>query len=483
MLTSPMCTTSQTFLPLWWTICRVNDSTENVVVIGGGISGLACAYRLKKLGLPVTLLEASPRVGGLIQTIEKDGFLFESGPQSFQGTETLLGLIHELGIDAELQKADPGAPRYVLRQGKLRKVPMSPQAMLSTSLLSPGTRWKVVSEPFKRTRPPNEEESVADFVRRKFGHEILEYLVSPFVSGVYAGDPERLSLRAAFPTIEEWEREYGSVIRGQMKSRSSSTTARKGPPPLCSFRRGLNALLQAMGANLGDAAWSGACASAMRRSGNLADAGYEVRVARAGREETIVAQAVVLATPAYAASHLVGSVAPHLASILSGIAYASLAVVGTGYHKRQASAALDGFGVLIPRSEKYRTLGIVWNSSLFAGRAPEGQMVVTSFVGGATDPEMVAKTDEEIVAIVRDDHAKILGITGSPVAAAVWKHEKALPQYNLGHGHAVQAIREAERTVPGLYFAGNYLEGPSIGKCVEEAFQTADAIRDHLASR
>ena len=444
------------------------------------MSGLACAYRLKKLGVPVTLLEASPRVGGLIDTVERDGFLFESGPQSFQGTETLLGLIHELGIDDELQKADPDAPRYILRQGRLRKIPMSPQAMLATSLLSPGTRWKIVSEPFKRTHPPSEEESVADFVRRKFGHEILEYLVSPFVSGVYAGDPEKLSLRAAFPTIEEWEREYGSVLRGQMKSRS--TTAHKGPPPLCSFRRGLNTLTQAMGASLAESARAGACASAMSRSGNLSDAGYEIRVARGGREETIAAQAVVLATPAYAASHLVGSVAPSLAGILSGIAYASLAVVATGYHKRQASAALDGFGVLIPRSEKHRTLGIVWNSSLFAGRAPEGQMALTSFVGGATDPEIVAKTDAEIAAIVQDDHAKILGITGSPITSAVWKHQKALPQYNLGHGHAVEAIREAERATPGLYFAGNYLEGPSIGKCVEEGFQTADAIRNHLAA-
>jgi len=266
-----------------------------------------------------------------------------------------------------------------------------------------------------------------------------------------------------------------------MKSRSSSTTARKGPPPLCSFRRGLNTLMQAMGASLGDAAQSGACASSMRRSGSLGDAGYEIRLARGGREETMVAQAVVLATPAYAASHLVGSVAPPLATILSGIAYASLAVVGMAYHKRQASAALDGFGVLIPRSEKHRTLGIVWNSSLFGGRAPEGQMVLTSFVGGATDPEIVAKTDAEIAAIVQDDHARILGITGSPITSAVWKHEKALPQYNLGHGHAVEAIREAERAAPGLYFAGNYLEGPSIGKCVEEAFQTADAIRDHLS--
>jgi protoporphyrinogen/coproporphyrinogen III oxidase len=464
----------------------VSNSTKAAVVIGGGVSGLACAYRLKKLGMPVTLLEASPRVGGLIETVEKNGFLFESGPQSFQGTETLLGVIHDLGIDGELRKADPRAPRYVLRHGRLHKIPMSPQALIVNSLLSPGTRWKVASEPFKHTKPPSEEESVASFVRRKFGHEILEYLVSPFVSGVYAGDPEKLSLRAAFPTLEEWEREYGSVLRGAMKSRSSAsratTTARKGPPPLCSFRRGLNTLMAALGTSLGENAQTGACASAVRPSGSMGDAEYEIRVVRSEREETLVAQAVVLAAPAYAASRLVGSVAPHLASVLSGIAYASLAVVGTAYREKQASAALDGFGVLIPRSEKHRTLGIVWNSSLFGGRAPDGEMMLTSFVGGATDPEIVTKTDEEILAIVQDEHAKILGITGSPLDAVVWKHEKALPQYNLGHGHAVEAIREAERTVPGLYFAGNYLEGPSIGKCVEEGFETADAIRDYLTT-
>ena len=215
---------------------RRPDSRQ-IVVIGGGISGLACAYRLQQRGVPVTLLEASDNPGGLIGTVEKDGFLFESGPQSFQGTENLLQLIGELGIESELCTADPKAPRYVLREGKLVKIPMSPQEILGTSLLGLGSRWKVVSEPFRKTAPPSEEESVAKFVRRKFGHEILEYLVSPFVSGVYAGDPEKLSLRAAFPTLEEWEREYGSVLRGAMKSRSAQRHEKKsaGAPPLCSF--------------------------------------------------------------------------------------------------------------------------------------------------------------------------------------------------------------------------------------------------------
>jgi len=159
---------------------------KHVIVIGAGISGLSSAYRLNQLGADVTLLEASNRAGGLIGTIQKDGFLFESGPQSFQTTDLLLTLIRELGIEADLQKANPRAPRYILLHGKLQKIPTSPQAMLTSSLLGVGSRWKILSEPFRKTRPPAAEESVAKFARRKFGDEILEYLVGPFVSGVYA---------------------------------------------------------------------------------------------------------------------------------------------------------------------------------------------------------------------------------------------------------------------------------------------------------
>jgi oxygen-dependent protoporphyrinogen oxidase len=364
---------------------------------------------------------------------------------------------------------------------------MTPQAILTTSLLGAGTKWKIISEPFRRTKPPSEDESIADFVRRKFGHEILEYLVAPFVSGVYAGDPEKLSLRAAFPSLEEWEREYGSVLRGAMKSRPSKSaateTASKGPPPLCSFRRGLSTLTRAMAARLGGNARAGAHVGSLARAEAGAGASYQIHLVQEGREETIVADQVVIATPAYVAGRLVTGIPAAPAHALSGIAYAGVAVVASGYYGQQARDALNGFGVLIPRSEKHRTLGIVWNSSLFPGRAPSGQFTITSFAGGATDPEMADRPEEEIAAIVEADHAKILGITGQPVALSVWRHPKALPQYNLGHGHVVRAIRECERATPGLYFAGNYIEGPSIGKCVERAFETADAIRDSLQRR
>jgi len=452
-----------------------------VVIVGAGISGLSCAARLQQLGVPVTLLEANDRVGGLIQTIEQNGFLFESGPQSFQGTPTLLGLIRELGIEGELCTADPRAPRYILRHGRLQKIPMSPQAVLTSSLLGIGSRWKIVSEAFKKSHPPREEESIAQFVRRKFGHEILEYLVSPFVSGVYAGDPERLSLRAAFPSLEEWEREYGSVLRGAMKSRGQNGES-KSAPPLCSFRRGITTLLQAIAAKLGNQLQTNARVESVARPDGHAGDGFQIRIARKDGTETLSAKAIVIAAPAHVASHLVAPFGASIAQKLSGIAYASLAVVGSGYYKKQTGMDLDGFGVLIPRSEKHRTLGIVWDSSLFPGRAPDGQMTLASFIGGATDPEIARRSEAEISGLVQKDHEEILGITGSPIVSKVWIHHKALPQYNLGHGHIVEALRDAERSIAGLFFAGNYLEGPSIGKCVESGFQTAEAAQRFVQS-
>ncbi|MGA8023180.1 MAG: protoporphyrinogen oxidase, partial [Candidatus Acidiferrales bacterium] len=261
------------------------SNSTRVAVIGAGISGLACAYRLQQSGVDVTLLEASDHAGGLIGTVKKDGLLFETGPQSFQGTGTLLDLIRELGLEGELQKADPRAPRYVYLHGHLRKIPMSPQALLTSSLLAPGSRWKIATEAFKRSKPPSEEETVASFVRRKFGHEILEYLVAPFVSGVYAGDPEQLSLKAAFPTLDEWEREYGSVLRGAMKSRPPKAK-RGGPPPLCSFHSGVATLPVAMAGKLGERLQTGTTVLEIRRARSSgADGGpYELRAQQRGQE-------------------------------------------------------------------------------------------------------------------------------------------------------------------------------------------------------
>ncbi len=404
-----------------------------VAVIGAGISGLACAYRLRQLSLDVTVFEANDSAGGLIDSVEKDGLLFEAGPQSFLGTSVLLALIRELGLEAQLQKADPRAPRYVLLHGRLRKIPMSPQALLASTLLNPVSRWKIASEPFKKSQLPSEEESVATFVRRKFGNEILEYLVAPFVSGVYAGDPEKLSLKAAFPTLDEWERQYGSVLRGAIKSRPRKEQ-RTGAPQLCSFTHGVASLPRAIAAKIGNAmqyetrAVSVDFGGAGQHANANARPACEIRIVRNGQEQFASASAAVIATPAYAAAHLLANSSPHLAQTLSGIAYAPVAVVACTYYRQQVGDPLEGFGFLVPRGEKVRTLGTVWNSSLFPGRAHEGSVTITSFIGGATDPDIMNLHEEQIAAIVTEENARILGITGPPVEVAVWKYPRALPQ-------------------------------------------------------
>jgi protoporphyrinogen/coproporphyrinogen III oxidase len=462
------------------------DHPSSVAVVGAGISGLACAYRLRQSGIDVSVFESSGRPGGLIESLEKDGMLLEAGPQSFQGTDELQALIRELGIEDQLQKSDPRAPRYVLLHGHLRKIPMSPQALLTSSLLGPGSRWKIASEPFRKSKPPGEEESVGNFVRRKFGNEILEYLVAPFISGVYAGDPEQLSLKAAFPSLDEWEREYGSVLRGAMKSRPAKNKG-AGAPPLCSFKHGMSTLPLAIAGKLGAALRTQAVVAGIQNRSaapvpSVDNAPYTLRVRSGAEEQTVSASAVVIATPAYVAGALVDAISPPLAQTLGAIAYAPVAVVAASYYRQQIGDALEGFGFLAPRREKVRTLGTVWNSSLFSDRAPSGTVIITSFIGGATDVEIVHHAEEDIARIVHDENARILGITGPAIETLVWKYPRALPQYNLGHGHIVEAIRDGEKKTPGLFFAGNYLEGPAIGKCVENGFHAAEAVQRYLAT-
>ena len=454
--------------------------SKNVIVIGAGISGLSCAYRLNQLGAEVTLFESTDRPGGVIGTIRKEGFLFESGPQSFQTTDLILSLIRELGIEADLQKADPRAARYILLHGKLQKIPTSPQGMLTSSLLGVGSRWKILSEPFRKSRPPAGEESVAKFARRKFGDEILEYLVGPFVSGVYAGDPEKLSLKAAFPSLDEWEREYGSVLRGAKKSRKTPGAT---PSSLCSFRQGVARLPSAIAEKLASRVQTGTTAKSLTVLAPNGNGIFELHTERAGELATMQASAIVLATPAYVSAHLIQPISEQLSHVLSGIAYAPVAVVASGYYHQQVGELMEGFGFLVPAKEKRQTLGTVWNSSLFPGRAPEGAVTVTSFTGGATNPEIISEPEDQIAKIIQSENEHILKIVGSPITSAVWKYPRALPQYNLGHGHIVETIRDAERQLPGIFFAGNYLEGPAIGKCVENGLQTAEAVKNYLETK
>ena len=426
------------------------------------------------------VLEGGSRPGGLIATKENDGFRFELGPQSFLSTGPLLELIGSLGIKDQLLYADRRVPRYILVGGKLVQAPLAPPSLLTTPLFSGATKWRLFTEMFRKSRPPAGDESIAGFVRRKFGNELLDRLVAPFVSGIYAGDPERLSMHASFPKIHEFEEKYGSVLRGAMKSRPAKGTPRDAG--LCSFRDGMETLPRALGMRLGDAL------HLQTRVVDLSDGRangqpwFEIAIERENRQETLAASAVVVATPTVTAAQILTGISAQFAATLSRIEYATVAVVSACYRREQLKRPADGFGFLVPRSEGLRVLGTVFNSSLFPGRAPEGMVCFTSFAGGATDPAICEGSEDQIAETIGAEVGRVLGISGKPVATSIQRYARALPQYNLGHTELVKSLESQVAAVPGLFLAGNYLSGPSIGACLEQAFRTADAVRSHLTS-
>ncbi len=453
-----------------------------VIVIGGGISGLACAFRLKQRGVPVLLLEKSNSFGGVIQTVQQNGFLFENGPQSFMITPELAELIEAAGLSGELLRAAPRMPRYIYSGGTLVPAPLSPFSLLTTPLLDARTKWNLLTEPLRRTRAANPDESIAAFVRRKFGSSLLDNLVGPFVSGIYAGDPEQLSLRSAFPLVHEWESKSGSVLRGAIKQklRSRKSKGRRNKRGLCSLNRGVGSFLHALGAQLGTSARLGVTVDTVQRNTSSDKARFEVRCGGA-TNETLEASAVICATETTAAGRMLIALSQQFPKTFGGISYASLAVISEGYRREAIGRALDGFGFLAPRKEGLRLLGCVWNSSLFAGRAPEGQVLLTSFAGGATDPEICTWSEERIASTIHEELTRVLDIREAPVARHVHIYQRAIPQYNLGHFGILTELKWICDAMPGLYLAGNYLEGPSMGSCVMRSFRVADEVEAYLS--
>lgn len=466
-----------------------------VIVIGAGISGLACATRLVEQGAAVTVLERSERVGGVIASSARNGFLFELGPQSFQLTPALADLVRAAGLESQVVSAPPRAPRYVLARGRLRSVPLGPQILVGGSLLGFGSRLRLLGDLLGRSAPPERDESLAAFVERKFGAEVLDRLAGPFVSGIYAGDPLRLGLRDTFPELYRWEREKGSILRGALAAARSAGSSGRPRPTLSAMREGNASLLEALRRKLGDSVQLGAGVSRVRRGssepgepdsgkpGTAQGERFTVEVDGTAGTQLLTADHVVMAAPPAEAAGMLAGLSPRLAALLGQIEYAPVAVVGTGYRRAQVRHPLVGFGFLVARSENRKLLGTVWMSSLFPGRAPEDSVNLASFVGGATDPAATTLPPEAILGAVTGELGPILGITGAPVEATIGLHRKALPQYNLGHRQRVAEIRAEAERIPGLHLVGNYLEGLATGACVDLAFRAADRIAGAVPAR
>lgn len=450
--------------------------TYDCIIIGAGISGLATAHYLQKSGRSVFLLECSDRAGGVMQSFDADGFLLERGPNSLRGTHEFLDLVDELNLSDQLVTADPKAPAYVYFQNVLHAVPMNPLALINSKLLSTTAKLRLLREPFIATRRDTGEESLASFVRRRLGDEVLERLVAPFVSGVYAGDPERLSVQASIARLAELEAKGGSIFAGAIKAMRAGNANKNKPARslrpyrLCSFVRGLETLPDAMAKALGERLVTEARVQSISRISNLK---FEIRYQRRSQTITLNTNVLVIATPSYAAAELLCELAPELATLLAEIPYTSLAAVPLAYRVSQVARPLDGFGFLAPRNQGLRTLGSIWNSFLFPQRAPDGFVLTNNFIGGETNRDALQLSDDELTNIVHRDLQTVLGITVAPHRLPITRWQRAIPQYNLGHAARVATIEAALQKRPGLHLAGNYLHGVALGDLIRRGKELA----------
>jgi oxygen-dependent protoporphyrinogen oxidase len=456
----------------------------DVVVIGGGLSGLAAALGLKQRGATVEVLEAAARPGGTIGTIRRDGILYETGPNSALATTPLIdALLDATGTLGErIETSALAATRFVVRDGKLVALPTSPPAFLATRAFSLRGKLRLAAEPLIARAPENAEESVAAFARRRLGTEFLDYAVDPFVAGVYAGDPARLSLTAAFPRLHALEQRYGSLVRGQLagaRERRRSGERAANAAPSFSFRNGMQTVTDALARTIGRVE-TGVRVEHVERD---AAGTWVVRASRDG--ETIVksARAAIVAVPAADASVLVRELAPAAAQGLAAIDYAAIASVATAYRRTDVADPLAGFGFLVPRKENRRILGSLFSSSMFENRAPSGTVLLTTFVGGSRNPDLPQRSDDEIEEIVASELRALVGARGDPLFAAITRWPRAIPQYNLGHHERLRGVDAAERALPGLFFCANYRGGVSVGDCVKSADATATAAAEFLKGR
>ena len=459
---------------------------RRVVVIGGGISGLAAAHRLHELdrGLDVTLLEASSRLGGTLQTDEHEGFLLERGPDSFISEKPeAVALAKRLGLESHLIETNPDQRRsFIVRNGRLRPVPegfqlMAPSRLwpfLTTDIFSLTGKARMAADLILPRRSANgvADESLSSFVRRRLGCEALERMAQPMVGGIYTADPETLSLRATLPRFLDMERDHRSLILAMLrKSRSQKGTSGARYSLFLSFDRGMEVLVRALGK----------CETRLNTRVVAIERERRFKI-KTDKEEPIYADAVVIALPAYVAASLLANLNPALASQLNRIKYASTATINLGYRREAVRHPLNGFGFVVPFVEKRSLIACTFSSVKFSGRAPENHVLLRAFAGGALQPDMFALHEAEMLTRVEHDLRQLLGIDEQPLFTKVSKWENSMPQYEVGHLDRVAAIESALAQLPDLQLAGNAYRGAGIPDCIRSGETAAEKLINSLAA-
>lgn len=443
----------------------------DTLVIGSGIAGLTAAWQLARSGKSVEVLERQDRAGGNVYTLEHAGYRLESGPHSFMGSsENLWKLLEGCGLDADAVAASPAADnRYIYRNGRLMALPMSAGSFLTSPLLSFRAKMRLAAEPFIRGGA-HEEDTAWDFFVRRFGAEAASYIMSPFISGIYAGDIRALGARAAFPKFWGFEKESGSMIRGAMRYmkakrkryKAEGRLMRKG---LFSLRGGLGRLTSHLAGQLDGKVHLSSAATSLRP----VPGGFHV----IAQGRSFECRSVIVAIPPQAASELLSSLSPPASQAIARVPMVPVALAHWSI-PRDRVAMPSGFGFLVPRDQGLRVLGTLFPSQLFEGRAPDGMQLMASYYGGALDKAAAELPEDALVALLREDHGRVLGSDpGAPEMLRVLRYSHAIPQLLPDHPERMAEARRALERIPGLALAGNYLTGVGIEQAVESGFEAA----------
>ena len=448
-----------------------------VVVVGGGISGLAAAWGAQATlpeGSEVLVLERDAAVGGKARTFRHGDWLLEGGPGGYiPGRHELNRLIAASGMETHRVTAGVSARRrFLYRGGRLRNVPTNPLAFASSGILSLPGLLRLAAEPLVAARPASApEETVWQFAERRLGRQAAERLIAPMTLGIFAGDARRLSLPAAFPRMARLEQEHGSLIRGLIRRRGHTSAG-----PLTSFADGMQSLPRGLAEHGGFTVRTAAEVRALQRDGE------QWRVAVVGDAEAIPADAVIVAAEAWAAAKLMGAHDTELARDLAGITCPPVAVLGLGYTETDLARLPNGFGALVARGEGLRMLGSTWDSHLYPGRSPRGHTLLRVMYGGGADPEAALLSDEKLLSLARSDLARLVGITAAPRYVDLVRWARAIPQYELGHAERVLRIERAVDRLPGLYLTGNALRGVAFADAAADGVRTGELAGRDLAA-
>ncbi len=450
---------------------------KSVAIIGAGITGLTAAFYLKRKGVPVTVYEAGARAGGVIQSSRQNGFLAESGPNTILETSPKISeLIRDLNLEARRIYPNPEAKnRYVVRDKKPVAMPSSQAEFLTTKLFSARAKFALAREPFVPPRRDGVEESVAEFVLRRLNQEFLDRAVDPLVAGIYAGDPYKLSVKHAFPKLLEAEQKHGSLLKGQFfgggEQKSGEVSRRNAK--MFSFDEGLQVLTDALTARLGDSLKLNTPVTKLSQTKD----GWCISTSNCEAEHGAV---IYCGTAHKLADLKMDLQTPIDFSIFSEIRHPPVASVVLGFRREDVTHPLDGFGMLIPKIEGFKILGAIFSSSLFPNREPENFVALTSYVGGERQPELAALPQDKLIELVCEDLRVLLGIKGKPVFTHHHFWPRAIPQYNVGYGKFKSRLDEIEAKAHGLFFAGSFRDGISLGDSIVSGGGIAERVEGFL---